>query len=197
MVFNTKEIIGIITIILWVLSALPYIHGLRKGTVKPHMFTWVIWSLIMGIGFAVQVSEKGGPGSWLMGLSTGFCTGVALFSFFKGEKNITRSDWVFFIAALAAIPIWHITQSPRISVILITLIEILVFCPTFRKSWHQPYTETISLYALSSLNPFLSIFALNYITINTALYPLGQTIMNGAFALMLVYRRRFLRKETI
>jgi len=51
---------------------------------------------------------------------------------------VLPADWYFFLAALAAIPLWLLTRTPLYSVVVVTVIDALAYVPTFRKSWHRP-----------------------------------------------------------
>lgn len=186
-----KQILLGLTLILLLGSYVPYIKGILQGRLKPHMFSWVIWGLINSIAFAIQVSEQAGWGSVVMGLAAVLCLATAALSLTHGERNITRSDWISFISALAAILLWWATKDPFYSVILITLIELLGFYPTFRKSLQKPFEENISIYLFSAIRCVLSIFVLDIVNFNTAFYPAATCAINLVFVAMLAYRRKF------
>ena len=44
---NIQEIIGIITIIVGVGIHISYLYGTIKGTITPHPFTWILWTLLI------------------------------------------------------------------------------------------------------------------------------------------------------
>ena len=75
-------------------------------------------------------------------------------------SNVARVDWYFFIAALVSIPLWLITNTPHYSVLLVTLIDVLAFVPTFRKSWRRPNKSSVFTFALGSLKFLLGIATL-------------------------------------
>ena len=135
-------------------------------------------------------AEKAGWGSAIMGCAAFLCLATAALSFTRGEKSITRSDWISFIVALFSILLWCLTKDPFYSVILITLIEFLGLYPTLRKSWSKPFEENISIYLFSAVRCVLSVFALDMINFNTAFYPAATCAVNLAFVVILAYRRR-------
>jgi hypothetical protein len=65
----------------------------------------------------------------------------------------------------------------------------LAFAPTVRKSWKDPYSETLSFYWINTFRFALAIAALGEYSIITALYPISWALINGIFALMLIVRR--------
>lgn len=187
---DTKELIGLLAAILALGGYIPYLAGILNKRVKPHVFSWFIWALLTGIGFFAQIKSGGGPGSWATGLTAIACLAITILSLRHGEKNITRSDWVTFILSLSAIPLWLATKDPLWSVILISLIDVVAFWPTFRKSWYRPYEEATQAYFFSGIKFGVSLFALTTISWTTVLYPASLVIMNFVFVIMLLARRR-------
>ncbi len=185
-----KEILGATATVIAFCSYIPYFRNIFRGLTKPHAFSWLIWSILTGIGFAAQVYDDGGPGAWATGFTAGMCFVVFLVALKSGEKDITNSDWLCLSGAFIAIGLWAVTSNPLTSVILITLIDALGFIPTFRKSFHKPHQETALTYGLSALKFMFAIPALSNITLVTTLYPASLIVMNGLFVMMLLIRRK-------
>jgi len=192
-----KEIIGGLSVVMGILCFAVYIWGIYKGTTKPHLFTWLIWGIVMSIAFTAQVIEKAGPGAWSLGISALITFFIAGVSFFRGEKNITKSDWMAFITALLAIPVWKITGNPLWAVVIVSMIDAVSYYPTFRKSWIKPWEECALAYFIGLMQFSISIFALEKLTLTTALYPIVITIMNGLLVLMLLWRRKVLNRRLV
>lgn len=183
-------IVGWIGAVLSVVSCLPYIRDIFLGKTKPHAFSWLIWSILSGVGFAAQLVEHGGAGSWVLGVATPFCVFVFFLSLWRGERNYVMLDWISLFGALISIVLWWVTSDPTWSVVLITLIDVIAFVPTFRKAYAKPHEETISMYSMGALKFFLSIVALESFSIATWFYPAVLVLANTAFAWMLIYRRK-------
>lgn len=186
---SEKEILGALSVVAGVVSYAVYLWGMYRGKLKPHVFTWTIWGVLLGTGFLVQYAEKAGPGSWNLGVSAVLTLFVAVVAYFYGEKNITRSDWISFLFALSAIPVWLATDNPLWAVIIISTIDSVAFYPTFRKSWSKPQEEGLASFFIGSFQFFLSILALEKMTLVTVLYPATIVSLNILLVLMLVYRR--------
>jgi hypothetical protein len=112
--------------------------------------------------------------------------GIALF---KGEKEITRSDEVCLLAALLGTAFWAITANPLWSVIIITGVDGIGFIPTFRKAYKKPAEESVTIFVLSTISYFISLFALQTINLVTFLYPASLLITDSLFVLLVLYRR--------
>jgi hypothetical protein len=130
----------------------------------------------------------------MMGFTTLATLTIFLLSLKNGEKNITRADRLSLASASAALALWFFTKDPLLSVILIAIVDAIGgFMPTFRKSFHKPHEETISLYALYAVSLVLSVAALSNFDITNALYPVSFIAINIAMAIFLWVRRTQLR----
>jgi len=189
-VIDIKTIIGIIAVILGFIGYFPYLRDTLKGKTRPHVYTWFIWGVVALTLYALQVSGGAGSGSWVtlvVGLLSLF---IFILGLRNGDKNITRSDTLFFISALIALVLWLVADQPVLSVILLVTVGILGFGPTVRKSWNSPHTETLSTYVINAFRHGLSVLALAQYSILTWLFPVAWSIANIIFALILLIRRR-------
>lgn len=191
-----KEVLGFIATLLGLIGYWPYFLDLFKGKTKPHAFSWFVWSILTGIAFAAQIMEEAGPASWVTGLSACICFIIFLFALFKGKKTFPVIDWIALVISLVAIFFWRLTGDPTLSVILVTAADALGFFPTFRKSYYQPFGETLSTFIFATIKWIPAIMALENYTISTWLYPLSLVVMNGAFVCMLFLRRKQLRASS-
>ena len=185
----TPEIIGYLTVIIGLIGEGIYLRSIFKGDTKPHLFTWLIWSILCTIGYMAQLTDDTGPGTWALGVTALFSwlnTGLCLK---YGEKVFTRSDKVALAASLLSIIPWLLTDDPLGSVILISLIDLVGFYPTIRKSWIKPHEENLTAYYFANAKLLLSLFALNAITLTTVLYPLAIVVANTAFLVMCHWKR--------
>jgi hypothetical protein len=185
-----KEVLGALATAIAVYGYVPYLRDTFRGRTKPHAFSWLVWGLMTGIGFVAQVVEGGGAGTWVMGFTALACGVIFVSALFLGEKDITRLDWLCLAGAAVSILLWIITDDPLLSVILITVIDVFGCIPTFRKSYSKPYEETLVTYVLSSVKSAFGLLALQRFTVVTALYPFALVVINAAFVMLFVVRRR-------
>ncbi len=185
-----KAILGTIAILIALAAYVPYFRDIFRRKTKPHAFSWLVWASLTGIAFFGQLSDKGGAGAWVTGVSALVSFVIFFLALQKGEKNITTSDKWSLGGAGIALVLWYITSSPLLSVILITLIDALGFYPTFRKSYHKPHEETALTFFLSGLKFVIAIIALQNYSVVTYLYPASLVLMNFIFVGMLMVRRK-------
>ena len=187
---NTNIILGILSVILLVFNYVPYYSDIFKNKTKPHSFTWLIWSLVSGIGFFAQIADNAGPGSWVTAIATVSCFCIFLLSLKKGEKNITLTDYVSLLLASCALIAWSVTDEPLYASILVTITDFIAVIPTARKSFYKPYVETTISYLVAGFQFILALFALNNFSLTTALYPAFLIFANWGVYVLLIARRR-------
>lgn len=183
------EIWGLLSVALAAFSLVPYFIATLRGTNKPHVFTWIIWSLLTGIAFLLQYLEGAGSGAWSGFFSTLFCTAILIAALRHGEKNITRGDWGIFLAALAAIPIWLVTKNPALAAVWVTIIDAAGYIPTMRKSWIKPYEEMAMTHGISALKHVFVLLAVQSVSFTTTVYSFGMLVMNSTLWLLILWRR--------
>lgn len=188
---NLKNLIGVVAVVLTFVGYIPYLRDILKGKTIPHLYSWFLWCLVTTLVFALQLVGGAGIGAFVTFAAALMCI-VVIFLGLKQEAKIkvTLSDTLFLILALIAVGFWLIAKQPVISAILATLIDLLGFAPTVRKSWHKPQSETVSFYALNTFRFGLAFVSLQQYSLQTALYPVTWLVTNGLFALMLVVRRK-------
>lgn len=192
---NDKVFCGLASVVLQVCSRGVYFNSIFRGRTRPHAFSWLIWAAISGIGFAAQVAEGAGPGSWARGFSAATCLMLAVLGYYKGEKNITRGDWVTLAVAFSAIPLWVITKTPVWSVFIVCIIDTIGYAPTLRKSWAKPGEETPYSYFISTACAACAILAVDNYTLSTWLYSAVLVVTNSAMGAVILARRAALRAE--
>jgi hypothetical protein len=189
-----EKIFGILSVAFCVAQYTPYIATILTGKTKPHVFSWIIWTITEATAFTAQITHGAGPGAWAAGFNAIGSLTIVCLSLRSGEKNITRSDWLSFMIALVAIAMWYFTKNPLGTLILNILIDIAACYPTLRKAYHKPYEENVTSYAMATLRSFTSLFAMETFSLITAIYPVALTVINGVMVFMFVWRRHALKK---
>ncbi len=189
----SSSVIGLVALSLGVGQACVYLSSILRKRTRPHLFTWLVWSLLSSIVFMAQIHDHAGPGSWAVGLDALACLVIAILCLKYRDREITRSDWIALIASLSAILPWIITKNPLYSVILVSMIDVVAFYPTFRKSWSKPHEESLLTYSISSLKMALSLFALENFTVTTSLFMIVMICTNTIFIVMCHIRRKILK----
>ena len=187
---DIKAVLAALAMLLTVVAFVPYLRSIFLGQTRPHVFSWIIWGINTGVAFLAVLAERGGAGAWPIGFSCVLTLFVAALAYLKrADVTITRVDWLFFSAALIAMPAWWVANDPLWAVVLITGIELLGFGPTFRKCWHQPYSESISFLATLIVRNMLIVAALEHYQFTTLLFPIAMAAACGGLIAIMLWRR--------
>jgi hypothetical protein len=192
-----KLIFGIAGVVVGIIGYIPYCRDLIRGTTKPHTLSWLVWALLSAVAFAAQAAAGGGAGIWTTGLMALYCLMIACVALLRGETEITAFDWACFGGALLGIAFWFFTRNPLGAVSIVTVVDLVAFIPTFRKSFLRPSEETVFEYGASAVKFIFAIIALQAYALATWLYPASLVVTNGAFAVMTLLRRRQLARQAI
>lgn len=185
-----KTAISSIAIALTFLGYLPYFRDILREKTRPHIFSWLIWGIVTTIIFALQVSAGAGFGAYVTLAVAAISLAIFLMSLKNGNRDIKKLDVVFLILALLSIPLWLVVEQPVLSIVLLSTIDMLGFVPTIRKSWNDPYSETLALYVITTVRHAFSILSLLEYNIITMLFPLTWIFANAGFAVLLILRRK-------
>lgn len=185
-----KEILSAVAIALTFVAFYPYVRGIVQGAIKPHVFSWVIWGTTTFVVFLAQLEARGGVGAWPIGVSGSITILVAILAYVKrADVAITKTDWLFFVAAMSSLPLWYLTSDPVWAVVVLTVVDLLGFGPTVRKANTSPYSESLPFFALFAARNSIVVIALENYSVATVLFP--ATIATACVLLMvlIVYRR--------
>ena len=185
-----KVVLAIIGIVIGFVSYAAYFRGIFFGRTKPHVFSWLVWAVINWTAFSAQFVSGGGAGAWITAANAALCTAVAVIALSRGEKNITKSDWISFFGALAGIIAWVLTKNPLTAVVLVSLVDVFAIIPTFRKAYHKPYEENAFAFGIDLIKFVLELFALKSFNLTTALFPIVILVNDSLLVSMILLRRR-------
>jgi len=153
-----KTIFSVIGVVIGLLVSYPYIRDIFLLKTKPHIYTWLIWTITTATATFAAYHGNGGWALLNLVAMTSITSFIFLLSIKYGTKNITLWDTVILIATLFAIFIWWQLKQPLISVLMVTAIDVLGYVPSFRKSWQEPWSETL----ISWLGFYNSKFVCNF-----------------------------------
>ncbi len=186
---DPKILIGGLATVIGFIGYYPYLKDTIQGRTKPHAFSWLVWTLLLGIGVGVQASHDAGPGAWAIAFETLLCGLVFILAIFKGERNIVLIDWLSLIGAGVCMVLWLGASAPLTALILVMAIDVLGFVPTVRKAFKKPFEETASSYAIVGLSFALSLLAVASTDPTAWVYTAFLALVNVLFFAYLLVRR--------
>ena len=190
---DMKIILGGVAAILALLSSFIYIRDIFRGNTKPHTYTWLIWAIVTTLAFLGQWVSGGGPGTWATGVSAVVTIFTLILSLKGGygTKDITNFDKVCLALALIAILPWLLADSVLWSVILATLIDLVAFFPTMRKTWHAPKSESLGSMYVDAIKHSLSIVSMSSYSLVNVIFPASVLLTKIIIISEIIYLRKF------
>jgi len=141
--------------------------------------------------YFAQVKDGGGMGAYSTGITALITLYIACLAYkVQLKSSIKPMDWVCLILALSSIPLWYITSSPLIAVIILTTVDTIGFIPTYRKAHAEPFDESPLFYGLFTIRNLFAIFALEHLSTTTILFPLVTGIFCIPLIIMITIRRK-------
>jgi hypothetical protein len=189
-----KDVLAFIAAGLAFVGNLPYIKDAFTKRVKPHPYTWLVWTIVSTIVVFGQIAKGAGIGALPAAVALVFTVIIFLFSLQYGFKYVRKTDTFFLIAALLGLIPWLLFDNPTISVIIAVSIDLIAFVPTLRKTYLHPETETPVLYGSNVLRHILTLFSLQAYNIATMLHSFAMIITNSIMV-GLISRKKFLKKD--
>ncbi|HSX43089.1 MAG TPA: hypothetical protein VLF59_03320 [Candidatus Saccharimonadales bacterium] len=185
-----KTIIGLLPLILGVPSYAHYLYSVYKRKTVPHMYSWLIWAVLAGIGYTAQRSTHAGPGAWNTGFTAIVCFTVFLVSIRYGERRLSRLDlWLLGLAVIAII-MRLLSGNYVATTLLATIAASVGFVLTIKKAYRRPDQENLATFSINALRSLISLFALGAVTFTTFFYPFCMMLANAAVAATILIRKR-------
>lgn len=174
--------LGALAQFILVISILPYIISIFRGTVKPNRISWFIWSII---GFAFWLITPETADEVTKMLTIIFMvnpTVVFILTLFKGES--TRPDnmeKLSLLIGLSAILVWYVfkDETGTLPIIIAIIADFCALIPTLRFVFKSPDEEQPLAWILFFLGFLIAIFAIENHNLESMLLPVYMTI--GSF----------------
>jgi hypothetical protein len=191
-----KSALGGLSVLIGFIAYAVYFKGIFKNWIKPHVFSWLIWGVVITIAFAAQVVKGGGAGTWNTGITALMCFVIAGLAYPRGTKDFSTYDWISLAGAFAALLLWILLKEPTGSVIILCVINVCATIPTLRKSYGYPQEESAITFTLNGLKFVIAIMALQSYSLATWLFPAVVFLGNVAIISVILIRRKQLNPQS-
>jgi hypothetical protein len=184
-----KETFAIIAAGLAIYANWGYLRDVLKGKIKPHPYTWAIWSIVSAAVFFGQLQKGAGIGVVPTFFAEIFTVLIFLSSFKHGFKNIRKVDHFFLVLAVIGLLPWYFTKDPTISIVIVTIIDLVAFLPTIAKSWTKPQTENHNFFEVNIIRHILSLASLQSYNLATVFHSSVMIFANASTPIEYHFRK--------
>ena len=204
-----KDVMGALAVVIAVVAYTIYVWQSLRGDARPHPLSWLIFGILTGTAYLVQLDQAAGPGSWVMGVTTAVCFLLCVMGFWRGERTFPWYEWAFLFAAAIIFVFYWLSRSPElmadvlsgtaqnllvrdgpaISAILATIVNVLGFGPTVTKAWSRPQSDSATTFLMNGLKFVPALFAMDRVSVAIFVYPAVLLVANVAVAALIYLRR--------
>jgi hypothetical protein len=191
MITPVVTILSILSVVLFLLAAPPYIIDTLRGRTKPERATWLIWSILGVIAFAAQL-QLGATWSLLFtGLDTAGCVLAFLLSITYGVGGWTFLDKLGLGIAFLGVLLAVVSHQPILAITGVILADMSGTMLTIQKTFRDPDSETTISWLLVGTGALCGAFLVRSFNLNLLLYPLYLVIANYSIPLTQVIGRMY------
>ena len=189
-----QAILGFAALILNLVGYIPYIRDIFRKIVKPHPYTWAIWTILTIIAAFNQVKNGGGYSS-LFFISTAVLVGIVfILSFRFGMGGASKIDRLCLVLAAILLIYWLTSKDTHLSTVIAVIIDGIGAVPTLIKVYHHPKSETYIQWILAGIGGLLTVFAVPRLEWILLIYPLYVFIMNAAIVSVKYFQERKIKE---
>ena len=187
------QLLAVISALLFLAAAPPYILDTVRGKTKPERATWFIWSVLGIIAFVSQVSLGA---QWSL-VFAGFDALGSIITFSLslrfGVGGWTRLDRLAFIIAAAGVAVSLAAHNPVIALLGVILADASGTVVTVRKTFLAPDTETTISWLLVGTGALSGVLAVGRLDWALILYPAYLMLANYCIPVTQVIGRAYWR----
>lgn len=172
-----------------ILAALPYIRDVLRHKTKPNTITWFTWS-VLNIITAIAALSGHAYQTAIFAFATGLCTTtVTLLSLRNGFRKYTTFDIVCQVLAVISIVAWRLTDRPALAIVLTIIASFLASLPTIRHAWQKPQEETWQFFVIDGSSGLLAALSVQNISFLSLAFPLYIMLDDALIAATILSRR--------
>lgn len=153
------SIVGFVAGGIAVLSTIPYLWSIFRGTTRPSIISQLLWFLFVILALSGQYAAGGL--SWSMATAIGTATNnlilIAVCLYGYGYTGHTRLDWISGFLALIGLALWQLTQIPEIAILFAIAASIAAGLPTYRKTFFNPETDNAPVWFMIFISAVISL----------------------------------------
>lgn len=171
-----------------VVGTLPYARDTLRQVTRPHLGTWLVWSLLAVVAFLAQRADGASWSALMCGAQALMNVGVFALAVRHGTGVVTVADRLLLLLAAAGVAGWIVAGDPLIATGCVVAADLIAVAMMVPKSWCDPGSETLATFAVASLSGAFAAGAAG--TASLLVYPVYYCLVNAGVAMMLWSRRR-------
>lgn len=186
-----ETILIVLSAVLTVGSAVPYMVEIVRGKTKPRIVSWFTWSVLTAIASVASFADGQYPAGMLLVFATVETLLVVILGLRYGDRSLERFDIVCQVGAAVGIVLWLIFNSPEIAVIATVTIDLVGALPTLKHTWQKPHEETWITFAMAGAGALCTLVVAHNWEVTVIAYPAYIVIMNILITTIIFARHKY------
>jgi hypothetical protein len=183
------QFFGLVSGVLPVLGAIPYVRDILRRTTKPHRGSFLIWSVLGGIAFFAQLAKGASWSLFLPAADTLATLTIFILSVWYGTGGLNKQDVAGLLLAVIGLMLWYFTKQPLLALLITISVDAVGTGLTVIKTYQEPHSETFSSWLLAALGGLFAVFAVGELSFVLLLYPAYIFIANSLVDVVILLRR--------
>ena len=164
-------------------GAIQYIRDMLRGTSKPNLMTWGLWSAAPLIATGAAVSADADAWATVRIFMSGFAPLLVFLSAFFIRQSfwkLQKFDIGCGLFSIIALYLWLLADSPIAAILFAAIADLLATVPTVLKAWKHPETETLYTYLAGLITAVIVIPAIPVWNIENSAFQIYLLLANIA-----------------
>jgi hypothetical protein len=184
-----KNALAIISGLLIIISAVPYLVDIVKGKTKPNIVSWSTWTLLTTIATAAAFSSHAPRAAFLTLGATVATLSVVILGLKYGIAKLSRFDLLCQAGAVIGLILWLIFNSPTLALAFALGIDLIGGLPTVYHAWHKPGEETWEAFFIGLIASVLTLVSLSTYKFADLAFPVYFVLFDLLLVAIVISRR--------
>jgi len=142
MIKEYEFIVNVIAGMFLAVAQFIYIYKIAKKQITPSLFTWLGWSILVGVSLFSQIYEYGWNWALMGHLFSAFgCFIIFISTLITKNFIVVKKDWTYLYIGSVCIIIYTLFKDPWSTTIFAILADGILGIPTILKAIKNPNTE--------------------------------------------------------
>ena len=188
-------VFSIISFVVSVAGAIPYVWHICQGNVRPERTTWFVWSAILAVACLGYRGAGARASLWFLIGDFTVTALIFLLSLWRGSGGHSRLDLVCLGIAATGLAGWQLSEVPVLSVVGALLADVTALVPTALKALRHPMTEHASIYLASSAAALCGVLAVGQWDLLLMFYPFYLFLANFTTGIIILASKYKVRQK--
>ena len=167
-----------------------YILQVIKKNITPSLYTWLGWTLLVGLSLFSQVADYGWNWTLLGHLFSSLgCALIFLLILLFKNYEIRSNDWIYLLFGLGCLLIYFLFSDPWMTTLFAILADAVLGVPTILKAIRDPKSEKSIGWNVALVCWSLTLLTCLNGNVIFILFPLYCLLFNGGMSFLTTKRR--------